>query len=117
MIKLVLATIAMLAPAGVMAWPSTGVPDPYGAKSIVRNDFSTLQPRLAAAVTKGDRTPEVLLNLAAIYSKQNDAMRADALYRMVLDQPNIDLATLSGNAWSHDLATRGLERTRTIAAR
>lgn len=117
MIRLVVAAVALLAPASAMAWPEAVIADPYGARSIVNNDVGSLQPRLAAAVAKGDRKPEVLLNLGAIYARQNNPSAAREMFRMVLDQPNVDMATLNGTAWSHDLAQRGLARVSQIAAR
>jgi len=116
-IELVLGAVALLAPASAMAWPQAVIADPYGARSIVHDDVGSLQPRLAAAVAKGDRKPEVLLNLGAIYARQNNPSAARAMFQMVLDQPNMDMATLKGTAWSHDLARRGLARVGQMAAR
>ena len=60
------------------------------------------------AFGKGDRRPEILLNLAAVQVGRQDADDARALYDMVLSQPNIDMLTPRGPAWSHDIARRGL---------
>ena len=57
---------------------------------------------------KGDRSPEVLLNLAAIRLGEKRGAEARDLYKAVLDQPNVDMATLSGNATSHEVAQRGM---------
>lgn len=99
------AVLAMASPA--LAQP-TPVADPYGAGSISAGRYSSIEKKLEAAYQGGDRSLEVLLNLAAIRLRQKDSPGAETLYREVLAQPNVDMATLNGNAWSHDIATRAM---------
>lgn len=106
------AILAMSSPA--LAGP-TPVADPYGAGSISAGRYASIARKLEAAYQRGDRSVEVLLNLAAIRLQQSKAHEAASLYREVLAQPNVDMATLSGSAWSHDIARRALSMT--MAAR
>lgn len=80
----------------------------YAANAIVRGDYSTASQTLWSAFGQGDRRPEVLLNLAAVQVGRQDADDARALYGMVLSQPNVDMTTPRGTAWSHDIARKGL---------
>lgn len=107
MLKLVLAgaVLGMAVPA--LAQP-TEVADPYGAASISKGRIGTIERKLEAAYQKGDRSPEVLLNLAAIRLQEKRGAEARDLYKAVLDQPNADMATLSGGAMSHEIAQRGM---------
>lgn len=82
--------------------------DPYGATSISKGRYEHIERKLLASYQKGDRSPEVLLNLAAIRLKQQRGAEARAIFSQVLEQPNVDMATLTGSAWSHDLAHRGM---------
>ena len=112
MLKIVLAAAAVVMPAAAMAAPTVvEQADPYGANAIARNDFSRMQAKLERAVKGGDTAPEVLLNLAAIYAKQGRGADAQALLAKVLEQQNVDMATLNGSAWSHDLARKGMQLT------
>ncbi len=95
-------------PAFASPSPSPSIADPYGAGSISRGRFAAVERRLQVAYDRGDRSTELLLNLAAIRLKDSDGQGAQALYRQVLSQPNVDLATLTGNAWSHDIARRAM---------
>ena len=105
-IGLAAAALAMAGPA--LAWPSNGVEDPYGARSIANGRIAPVEQRLADAFRRGDRAPEVLLNLAAIRMTQGQTSAAQQLYGMVLAQPNVDMATLNGSAWSHEIARRAM---------
>lgn len=84
------------------------VADPYGAGSIAAGRYGSIEKKLEAAYRQGDRSVEVLLNLAAIRLQQNDADAAKDLYAQVLAQPNVDMATLNGSALSHDIARRAM---------
>ena len=117
MLKPILVAAALFASGSAMAWPADSVADPYGANAIAAARADALQDRLVARYDRGDRRPEVLLNLAAIRTQQNHRGEARALYKMVLDQPNIDMATLNGSAWSHEIARRGLARDQALASR
>lgn len=93
--------------APVLAQPAD-IPDPYGAKSISIGQYGPITKKLEAAYARGVRSTEVLLNLAAIRMKRNDLQGAEALYQEILAQPNVDMDTLNGTAWSHDIARQAL---------
>ncbi len=107
MFKIVLTGAALALAVPALAQPAP-VADPYGAGSIAKGRFGHIERKLEAAYQKGDRSPEVLLNLAAIRLNEKKGAEARDLYKAVLSQPNIDMATLSGSAWSHELAQRGM---------
>lgn len=100
------AALMMLA-SPVFAQPAE-IADPYGAKSISVGRTGTIAKKLEAAYQRGDRSTEVLLNLAAIRIAQQDMQGAQSLYQEVLSQPNVDMDTLNGSAWSHDIARNAL---------
>ena len=106
--QIVLATMALAMAAPAMAAPTGGVEDPYGGRSIAKGRIAHVEPRLATAFRKGDRDPELLLNLAAIRMQQQQRSAARDLYTMVLQQPNVDMATVGGTAWSHEIARRAM---------
>ena len=107
MIKLILAGAALALAVPALAQP-TEIADPYGAGSISKGRYSMIERKLEAAYQKGDRSPEVLLNLAAIRLQEKRPTEARDLYKAVLNQPNADMATLDGGAWSHEIAQRGM---------
>ncbi|MBP8232990.1 hypothetical protein [Rhizorhabdus sp.] len=107
MFKVVLAGAALAIAVPALAQP-TEVADPYGAGSISKGRYTAVERKLQAAYEKGDRSPEVLLNLAAIRLQEKRATEARDLYKAVLSQPNADMATLNGAAGSHEVAQRGL---------
>lgn len=90
----------------------------YGFNAIQRHDLTAAEARLVAQRAAEPNEPSVLINLAHVYSKTGRAEQAEALYRQVLAGDNVLLATASrSGVWSHDLAQRGLERARMMAAR
>jgi Tfp pilus assembly protein PilF len=107
MFKVVLVGAALAFAAPLLAQPAE-VADPYGAASISKGRTATIERKLEAAYQKGDRSPEVLLNLAAIRLQEKRGAEARDLYKAVLDQPNVDMATLTGGAMSHELAQKGM---------
>ena len=111
------AALAASATPALAAWQAAEIADPYGAGAITRGSYDGIERRLSAAYLRGDRTPEVLLNLAAIRIKQQDLAGAQRLYREVMVQPNVDLTTPGGTAWSHAIAERGLRLGTAIASR
>ena len=112
-----LPAVAMAAPAGPAAqWRTNELADPFGAAAIENGRYDAVEKRLDGAFARGDRTTEVLLNLAAINLKRGQTGTAQDLYRMVLQQPDANMATRSGSAWSHAIARRGLTGT-TMASR
>jgi thioredoxin-like negative regulator of GroEL len=107
---LLFAAALAVAPATAATWATDEVSDRYAAGAILQGNYSAASQRLFSALSRGDRRPEVLLNLAAVQVGRQDADDARALYAMVLAQPNIDMRTAAGTAWSHDIAQRGLAR-------
>ncbi len=105
--QLILASAALAFAVPAAASPA-GVVDPYGARSIANGRYDSVEQRLTEALRKGDNRPEILLNLAAIRMQEGDRGNAEAFYRLVLAQPNVDMATLNGSAWSHDIARQAL---------
>jgi Flp pilus assembly protein TadD len=90
----------------------------YGFNAIQREDLTAAEARLVAQRVAEPNEPAVLLNLAHVYTRTGRADQAEALYRQVLGAENALMATASSRpVWSHDLAQRGLDRTRSIAAR
>lgn len=90
----------------------------YGFNAIQRDDLTAAEARLIAQRAAEPGEPSVLLNLAHVYAKTGRAEQAMALYREVLTGENVLMATATrAPAWSHDLARRGLDRTRSIASR
>jgi hypothetical protein len=103
-----LVAVAAAAPAAAATWQTQDVFDPYGAAKIQRGQYDGVEKKLAQAYARGDRSIEVLLNLAAIRAQEQNTLAAHSLYREVLAQPNADMLTLTGTAWSHDIAQRGI---------
>jgi len=106
--RMVAAALALSLAAPAFAGVTGVVEDPYGGRSVGKGRIAKVDQRLSAAFKQGDHCPEVLINLAAIRLQQQDRAGARELYRLVLAQPNVDMATLHGTAWSHDIAKRGL---------
>jgi hypothetical protein len=106
--RILAAAVALSLAAPAFAGVTGVVEDPYGGRSVAMGRIDKVDQRLSTAFKQGDHSPEVLINLAAIRLQQRDTGKARELYRMVLAQPNVDMATLRGSAWSHEIARRGL---------
>jgi hypothetical protein len=106
--RMLAAAIALSLAAPAVAGVTGVVEDPYGGRAVAKGHIAKVDQRLSTAFKQGDHCPEVLINLAAIRLRQQDSAGARELYRMVLAQPNVDMATLRGSAWSHEIARRGL---------
>lgn len=106
--RMLAAALALSLAAPAVAGVTGVVEDPYGAMSVAKGRLTKVDQKLSTAFKQGDHCPEVLLNLAAIRLQQQDRAGARELYRLVLAQPNVDMATLRGSAWSHEIARRGL---------
>ncbi|GGE79144.1 tetratricopeptide repeat protein [Sphingomonas prati] len=92
--------------------------DPVAFKAISTGDLTKAERTLASQVAAGSTEPGVLLNLAHVYRTTARAAQAQALYRQVLAEPNVQMGKPDGSpAWSHDLATAGLARASQFAAR
>lgn len=106
---LILGVAAAAAPPATAAvWPAAAHVDPYAADALVAGRTAAAEAKLASAYARGDRSPEVLLNLAAARLRGADAAGARDLYRAVLAQPDADLLTATGSDWSHAIARTGL---------
>ena len=82
-----------------------------GYMAIAAGNLKKAEATLSAARQSGDATPEVLLNLAAVYQQTGRAAEARSLYAMVLGAPEVQRDLASGvTAGSHQVAQRGLNR-------
>jgi len=89
--------------------------DPLYSAAIVRGDFNQAESQLAAQLRSNPGTPELLLNLAAIYSETGRLTEARALYRQVLTQKDVEMDIASNRtSTSHRIADRGLQRVNAI---
>ncbi|WP_083672094.1 hypothetical protein [Sphingomonas montana] len=92
--------------------------DPVAFQAIAQGKLDRAEKTLVAQVAAGSAEPGVLLNLAHVYRQTARAAQAETLYRRVLAEPNVQMARPDGSpAWSHTLATVGLERAAQLAAR
>lgn len=93
--------------------------DRNGYQAIAAGDFAAAAQRLEAERRIFPDRPELMLNLAAAYTRTGRAADARALYRGVLERPAVAMDMPNGAVLSsHDVATRGLSRlTTTIATR
>lgn len=84
---------------------------PTGYMAIAAGNLKKAEATLSAAQRSGAATPEVLLNLAAIYQQTGRTAEARSLYAAVLDTPDVQMDLASGaTAGSHQVAQRGLAR-------
>ncbi len=90
----------------------------YGFNAIQRDDLAGAEARLIAQRAAEPNEPSVLINLAHIYSKTGRLEQAEAMYREVMAGENVLMLTGSrSQAWSHQLAQRGIDRARQMASR
>lgn len=90
----------------------------YAFDAIQRADLAAAEARLLAQRAEEPNEPAVLINLAHVYAKTDRLDQAAALYAEVLNGENVLMATRDGSpAWSHDLARRAMDRTRSIVSR
>lgn len=115
-----LAVAALLAAAG-WSMPANAGPmvDLAIHDAIVGGDYQkaerVLQPRFAA----GERSPELMLNLAAVYVLTNRSEAARPLYLAVLGEPDVamDASRQEGDVVSaHAVARAGLRRIEIVTA-
>lgn len=88
-------------------------------KSIVSGDYAAAEGALLPRLRAGEKSPELLLNLAALYAFTDRPEAAQALYRWVLSERDVlmDLSDREGDTRSaHAIARAGLQRL-TFAAR
>jgi Tfp pilus assembly protein PilF len=112
MIKMVaLGLVGALAAGGAVAQDRTVY------RAINAGDLAGAETRLAKELRTYPGSPEVMLNLAAIYSRTGRAEQARALYADVLDRRAVMLDLPSGAVRSsHDVANAGLNRLSPLAS-
>lgn len=90
----------------------------YGFSAIQRADLAGAEARLNAQRLMEPNEPSVLINLAHVYAKTGRMAQAEALYRQVMAGENVMMLTASNQQlWSHQLARKGLDRSREMASR
>lgn len=83
--------------------------DQTGYRAIAAGDFAAAERMLVAERRIFPDRPELMLNLAVVYSRTGRTDDARALYARVLERPAKELEMPSGRAaWSHDLARTAL---------
>jgi Tfp pilus assembly protein PilF len=104
---------ALLAAAalGITGASTASAQDRTGYSAIKQGDFSNAERMLTAQRRIHPDRPELMINLAAVYSRAGRTDDARSLYEAVLARPNLLMdVTPDQTAWSHDLATAGLRR-------
>ncbi|MDR6125710.1 tetratricopeptide repeat protein [Sphingomonas sp. SORGH_AS_0438] len=87
-----------------------------GYMAIAAGNLKKAEATLSTARQTGNATPEVLLNLAAVYQQTGRTAEARSLYAAVLDSPDVQMDLASGaTAGSHQVAQRGLNRLTPLA--
>ena len=85
--------------------------DRTGYQAIAAGDFSAAVTRIEAERRIFPDRPELMLNLAAAYTRIGRSAEARALYDTVLECPAVAMDMPSGAVVSsHDVAARGLAR-------
>lgn len=113
---------AALAAAAIVAAPAqAGVTqDAAIHQSITSGDLATAESALLPRLRDGEDSPEVLLNLAAVYALTDRPEAAQALYRWVLSERDtvMDLSQREGDTkTAHAIAREGLNRLQVVARR
>ncbi|WP_294234396.1 tetratricopeptide repeat protein [uncultured Sphingomonas sp.] len=114
-------SVILVAAAG-MATPAMAQdswPQRTGFQQILAGDFATAERTLLDERRADPRSPELMLNLAAVYAKTGRAADARALYDAVLEEKAVALDMPSGAILSsHTVARTGLRHLpQAIAAR
>jgi len=101
---------AALAAAVVFTGPAAAQ-ERTGYTRIAAGDFAGAQAELEQERRTYPRSPELLLNLAAVYRRAGRLSEARSLYRSVLARGPVDMEMPAGGvASSYDLARIGIER-------
>ena len=97
--------------AGTMLATPVLAADRTGYQAIAAGDFVTAAKRIEAERRIFPDRPELMLNLAAAYTRIGRSAEARALYDTVLERPAVAMDMPSGAVVSsHDVAARGLAR-------
>ena len=76
-----------------------------------QGDFARAERVLTAEQRVFPNSPEVLVNLAAVYARTGRTQQAAALYRQILNGEDVTLdVTADRTVSSHAIATTGLQR-------
>ena len=108
--RVALASIVLAAPLALSPAAQAQVrADPYAKVAIQNGDYATAERKLLAERKIFPAKPEVLLNLAAVYSKTGRHSEARAIYDRVLALDPVAMDVADGQvAPSHLVANRGL---------
>lgn len=111
-----------LAAVGMVAAPAQAgvMKDAAIHQSITKGDFAAAESALVPRLRDGESSPEVLLNLAAVYALTDRPEAAQALYRWVLSERDtvMDLSAREGDTkTAHAIAQDGLSRLQVAARR
>ena len=115
--------VAALVAAGIGAAPAQAgvVQDTAIHDSITRGDYAGAENKLLPRLRDGETSPELLLNLAAVYALTDRPEAAQALYRWVLSERDalMDLTQREGGdtRTAHAIAREGLQRLQLVARR
>jgi len=110
-LRLSLAVLPML----IAAPAAFASDDRVASAEIASGNYAMAEATLDAELRIHPGRPELLLNLAAVYSSTGRAAEARALYQQVLDQREV-LMDVSAErvAGSHQLATAGMRRIQNV---
>lgn len=108
--RIVLASVVLAAPLALIPVAQGQVREgPYAHVAIQSGDFALAERRLLAEQKVFPAKPEILLNLAALYTKTGRHAEARAIYNRVLTLDPVAMNVTSGEvAPSHLIAGRGL---------
>ena len=105
--SIVLATSPVLTPVA----QAERVEGPYAHVTIQRGDYAVAERKLLAEARVFPDRPEILLNLAAIYTRTGRHSEARELYNHVLALQPVAMDVADGQiAPSHVIATRGIRQ-------
>ncbi|MCW3838036.1 tetratricopeptide repeat protein [Sphingomonas canadensis] len=110
--RIALLGLALAAPLALGALPAQAQSNEgTGSAAIARGDLAAAERELTAELRIHPGRPELLLNLAAVYSRTGREAQARSLYLRVLSQDDV-LMDLSADrtAGSHAIAQTGLQR-------
>lgn len=110
--RAVLSVLVLAAPLALISAPAQATDgDRVASSAIEQGDFAGAERILLQELRIHPGRPELLLNLATVYSRTGRQAEARALYRQVLAQSDV-LMDLSADrtAGSHAVAVAGLRR-------
>ena len=94
--------------AGLIATTPAIARDRMGYTAIRAGDFSTAERIITAERRIYPKMPELMLNLAVVYTHTGRTAEARSLYQQVLAQPEVMLDTPSASVSSHAVAKAAL---------